>query len=80
MRLILDLHDRVHVKLTKRGKKIYSKYAQRYFIKKNLYAKPAADGHLELDLWELMYIFGNECVMGPQTPFKKNEIIITKEN
>lgn len=71
----VNVNARARVKLMPGGIKILENL--RDFMRANFpkqdwssFHQPGADGWLEMQLWEIMHIFGDELHMGPQPPFE----------
>ena len=73
----LNINDIVKVKLTEKGRKIYTEYYTRYSVGGvSKIIKLDADGFFHTELWDIMNIFGSHLYMGAEPMFENNEIFI----
>lgn len=68
----INTNEEVKVILTKEGAEIYNTYID---SKTYPHATVYEGQGLELQLWQLMFIFGNTLTLGMNVPFKDNVII-----
>lgn len=74
LKLSLNLNDTVKIKLTDRGREIVKKHYKEYpGLQKKFMRKT---GYIEVQVHEMMNIFGDHMIMGLPSPFKHNEILI----
>ena len=68
MEVNINMNDRVRVELTERGAQIAEEHA--------LSGECCRSERLyEGSFWEMMYMFGQHCYMGPEPPFMKIPVI-----
>lgn len=74
MSYIVNLNDRVRVKLNDRGRMILYQHYQGFGIPSD--ARPDSEGYVTMQLWVVMQIFGPTLQIGFDTPFTPNDIIL----
>lgn len=68
--ITFNINDEVRIKLTELGEKLYTeKYSKHYFAKKD------ENGYIEIQLWQVMSIFGPHMYNSGDLPFETDIII-----